>query len=239
MNWMQSAATLLVLTATAALAQSPDKPAPATQATAEAQEAAIQKRAAEWVGKLELTDSEKQQRVIKIVADQLRTTRDWHNEHPFTTVPEGINPANGKPLSKGDRQFIADTAIPPTVRQQFLAALAVELTPEQIITIKDQFSEGKVAFTMKGYYAIVPNLTDEEARVIRGFLEEARELALDVKVRSDMTNAAFEIYKTKAEQYLNSNGRNWKEMYSAYTKKLRDEKAAKAATKPATQPAGH
>ena len=41
----------------------------------------------------------------------------------------------------------------------------------------------------------------------------------------------FEIYKTKCEQYLNTNGRNWKQMYKDYTDKRKAEKAAQQAAK--------
>ena len=41
------------------------------------------------------------------------------------------------------------------------------LTPEQVETILDKYTIGKVAFTMKGYKAIVPDLTaDEEAKIL-------------------------------------------------------------------------
>ena len=36
----------------------------------------------------------------------------------------------------------------------------------------------------------------------------------------------FEVYKTKCEQYLNANGRNWKALFKAYVDKRNAEKAA-------------
>jgi hypothetical protein len=39
-------------------------------------------------------------------------------------------------------------------------------------------------------------------------------------------SAIFEIYKTKCEQYLNSNGRNWRQLFKAYVDKVKAEKAA-------------
>jgi hypothetical protein len=48
----------------------------------------------------------------QVIATHLKTIRDWHNEHPYTTVPAGINPVTGKPLSTLDRQMIADSAMP-------------------------------------------------------------------------------------------------------------------------------
>ena len=41
-------------------------------------------------------------------------------------------------------------------------------------------------------------------------------------------SAIFEIYKTKNEQYLNNNGRNWRQMYKDYTDAVKAKKAADA-----------
>jgi hypothetical protein len=106
-----------------------------------------------------------------------------------------------------------------------MAGLRKDLNNEQVEAILDRYTVGKVAFTMNGYRAIVPNLTREEEATILGFLKQAREQAIDYKNMNEIS-AIFEIYKTKAEQYLNSNGRNWKEMYKAYTDAVRARKAA-------------
>jgi hypothetical protein len=82
---------------------------------------------------------------------------------------------------------------------------------------------GKVAFTMKGYMAIVPDLTAEEEAKILGFLKQAREQAVDYK-NMNQISAIFEIYKTKSEQYLNGNGRNWRQLYKAYTDAVKARK---------------
>jgi hypothetical protein len=79
---------------------------------------------------------------------------------------------------------------------------------------------------MKGYKAIVPDLTPEEEATILGFLKQAREQAVDFK-GSKLISAVFEIYKTKSEQYLISRGRDWKALYKAYTDAAKTKKAAK------------
>jgi hypothetical protein len=191
----------------------------------------IEKKAAEWVKALNLGDAEKEARVAAVIATHLKAVRDWHNEHPYTTVPAGINPITGIPLNNVDREVIADSAMPKSVHEALMGGLKKDLTPEQVEAILDKYTIGKVAFTMKGYRAIVPDLTDKEAATIEGYLKEARERAVDFKSMKAIS-AIFEIYKTKSEQYLNANGRNWKEMYSAFTAKIKAEKAAKQA-KPA------
>ncbi|GAB3955077.1 hypothetical protein GCM10028805_41580 [Spirosoma harenae] len=184
-----------------------------------------EKKAAEWIASLNLNDAEKEKRLTDVVATHLKTVRDWHNEHPASTVPAGINPITGKPLSELDRQLIADSAIPSTVHQALMAGLQKDLEKSQVDAVLDKYTIGKVAFTMNGYKAIVPNITEKEENTIQGFLEQAREQAVDYKNMKEIS-AIFEIYKTKSEQYLNANGRNWREMYNTYTAAIKAKKAA-------------
>lgn len=198
----------------------------AAEATAKS-DADTEKKADEWVASLMLDDSAKAARVATIITTHLKTIRDWHNEHTHTTVPAGINPVTGKPLSTLDRQIIADSAMPKSVHENLMTGLRSELSAEQVEAVLDNYTVGKVAFTMKGYKAIVPDLTAEEEKTILGFLKQAREEAVDYKSMNQIS-AIFEIYKTKSEQYLNSNGRDWKKLYKAYTDGVKAKKAAEA-----------
>lgn len=194
------------------------------EATAKAN-AELEKKAAEWVADLHLDDAAKEKRVSDAIATHLKTIRDWNNEHPFTNVPAGINPATGNKLSELDRQVIANSAMPASVHQALMDALKKDLASEQVESILDKYTIGKVAFTLKGYKAIVPDLTTEEEAKIVEHLKQAREQAIDYK-NIRQVSAIFEIYKTKCEQYLNNNGRNWRQLYKAYTDKVKAEKAA-------------
>lgn len=183
------------------------------------------KKAAEWAAGLKLSDAEKEKRVAAAIAHHLKAIRDWNNEHPFTTVPAGINPATGNKLSELDRQVIANSAMPASIHKELMDALNNELTPEQVEFILDQYTIGKVAFTLKGYKAIVTDLKPEEESRILEYLKQAREQAIDYKSMKQIS-AIFEIYKTKCEQYLNNNGRNWRQLFKAYVDKRKAEKAA-------------
>ncbi|MEJ6981413.1 DUF3826 domain-containing protein [Pedobacter sp. P351] len=187
-----------------------------------------EKKAAEWVTSLSLNDASKAARIQAIIATHLKTVRDWHNDHPFSTVPAGINPVTGIKLSELDRQVIANSAMPNTVHENLMSGLRKDLTEQQVEAILDKYTIGKVAFTMNGYKSIVPNLTAvEEAEILKN-LKQAREQAIDYK-NMNQISAIFEIYKTKSEQYLNSNGRSWKQMYKDYTNMIKAKKAADAA----------
>lgn len=185
------------------------------------------KKATEWVASLNLADAAKEARVTVVIAEHLTAVRNWHNAHPASTVPAGINPVTGNKLSDLEREIIADSAMPTTVHAALMDGLKKDLTPEQVEAILDKYTIGKVAFTMNGYKSIVPDLTaDEEAKIL-AFMKQAREQAVDYKNMKQIS-AIFEIYKTKSEQFLNNNGRNWRTLYSDYTKKIKAEKAAKA-----------
>lgn len=187
--------------------------------------AELDKKAAEWTSELKLNDAAREQRVREAIATHLKAVRDWNNDHPYTTVPAGINPATGNRLSELDRQVIANSAMPSSVHENLMTALKKDLSPEQVEAVLDQYTIGKVAFTLKGYQAIVPDLTKEEEAKILEYLKQAREQAIDFKSMKQIS-AIFEIYKTKCEQYLNSNGRNWRQLFKAYVDKAKAQKEA-------------
>jgi hypothetical protein len=186
---------------------------------------ALEKRATEWTAALQLSDNAKAQKVRIAIVTHLTAVRDWHNNNPFTMVPEGINPANGNKLSEMDRQVIICSTKPKSVHENLMAVLKTELDSNQVEMILDKYTIGKVAFTLNGYKSIVPDLTAKEEVEIVKNLKQAREQAIDYKSIREVS-AIFEIYKTKCEQYLNNNGRNWRQLFKAYVDKVKADKEA-------------
>ncbi|MBL7968347.1 MAG: DUF3826 domain-containing protein [Prolixibacteraceae bacterium] len=185
----------------------------------------LERKAQSWTDSLKLNDQEKELRVQSVILKHLKAVRDWNNSHPYTTVPAGINPFTGNPLTNLDREMIANSAKPKSVHDDLMNGLRKDLTETQVEKILDLYTIGKVAFTMKGYHAIVPDLTAEEEATILGYLKEAREMAVDYNSMKQIS-AIFEIYKTKSEQYLNSKGRNWKALFKAYVDSVNAKKEA-------------
>jgi hypothetical protein len=106
-----------------------------------------------------------------------------------------------------------------------MAGLRQYLTDDQVELILDKYTIGKVAFTMNGYKSIIPDMTPAEQTFILTNLKLAREQAVDYKNVEQISNV-FKIYKTKIEDYLNNNGRNWKVMYKTYVDQVLAKKAA-------------
>jgi hypothetical protein len=197
-------------------------PAAICQATADTE---LQNKAAGWVASLQLADKAKTARVQDAIVTHLTAVRDWHNNHPATEVPSGINPATGNSLSELDKQVIICSAKPKSVKENLLSALKADLDSAQVEAILDKYTVGKVAFTLQGYKSIVPDLTAKEEAEIFKNLKQARSQAIDFKSMNEIS-AIFEIYKTKCEQYLNNNGRNWRQLFKTYVDKVKAEKEA-------------
>ena len=188
-------------------------------------DADLEKKAAEWTASLQLTDTAASAKVQQAILKHLEFVRDWHNGHPFTLVPAGINPATGNKLSELDRQVIICSAQPSAAHDSLMKTLTASLDTAQVAAILDKYTVGKVAFTLKGYQAIVPDLTAKETAEILKNLRQAREQAIDYKSMKEVS-AIFEIYKTKCEQYLGSNGRNWRQLFKTYVDRVKAEKEA-------------
>jgi len=184
---------------------------------------ALENKASEWVAALKLNDDAKAKKVKSAIATHLIAVREWHNSHPYTMIPEGINPTTGGKLSEMDRQIIICSTKPKSIHDNLMKVLKTELDSVQVEAILDKYTIGKVAFTLQGYKSIVPDLTAKEETEILKNLKQAREQAIDYKNMKEIS-AIFEIYKTKCEQYLNNNGRNWRQMYRAYVDKVNAEK---------------
>ena len=182
-----------------------------------------QKKSQEWTAELKLANPTKEAKIKSLISTHLIAVKEWHNSHPSSTVPAGINPYTGDKLSDMDRSIIADSAQPDSIHSNLITGLRQELDEQQFAFILDKYTIGKVDFTLKGYKAIVPDLTAVEEQTIRENLEEARERAIDYKSIKQVS-AIFEIYKNKCEAYLNANGRNWRQLFKEYVTKVKAEK---------------
>ncbi|MEO5683076.1 MAG: DUF3826 domain-containing protein [Chitinophagaceae bacterium] len=196
-----------------------------TPAADKKSELELEKKASDWTVVLKLNDAGKAEKIKTAILTHLTAVRDWHNSHPFTLTPAGINPATGNKLSDMDRQIIVCSTKPGSIHDDLMMALKTQLDTAQVAMVLDKYTIGKLAFTLKGYQAIVPDLTaKEEAEILRN-LQQAREQAIDYKGIKEVS-AIFEIYKTKCEQYLNNNGRNWRQLFKTYVDKIKAEKQA-------------
>lgn len=190
----------------------------------------IQQKAEKWVKEAGVTDPGLAAKAAGFIEQHLKAVYGWNKSHTAQEVPAGINPRTGEKLTELDRKMIVQSAMPASVHRDLMDSLNRNLSAEQVEKILDGYTIGKVAFTLKGYQAIVSDLNAEETAVILSNLKQAREEAIDYKSMKSIS-AIFEIYKTKNEKYLNEHGRNWHQLFGDYVKKVQAEKKAKAAAK--------
>jgi len=166
----------------------------------------ITKRSADIVTALALTDAAKSNRVQEILVDQYRALNTWHEQHDAEI--KALNKSAGSDKKAAEKAKVKVAEIQATLKpahDSFLTKLAAELTPEQVETVKDKMTYGKVQFTYRGFLQAVPDMNEEEKTHVLNMLKEARELAIDAGSAEEKT-AIFGKYKGKINNYLSSRG---------------------------------
>jgi hypothetical protein len=114
---------------------------------------------------------------------------------------------------------------------RFVAALSRELTPDQIETVKDQLTYGKVKFTYDAYCSIIPSLTDEQKAKILDLLKQAREVAMEGG-SSGEKDVIFQQYKDQINTWLNTQGIDVNKATQDWTKQQKALQKSSGQTNP-------
>ncbi|HET7626073.1 MAG TPA: DUF3826 domain-containing protein [Verrucomicrobiae bacterium] len=155
----------------------------------------IDARSQKIVDALGLSDTNTAAKVHDIIMAQYRALNSWHN-------------ANDPRIKAAHRDKAIIAKINEPLRKmhdEYLARLAQYLTPEQIETVKDKMTYGKVQFTFKGYTIEYPDLSEANKREVLNYLKQAREEAMDAG-SSEEKSAIFNQYKGKINNYLSRQG---------------------------------
>jgi len=173
----------------------------------------IERRTTGIVTDLALADAAKSNRVHETIMSQYRSLKA-RDEEIDAKLKEMAKQDGGKAT---DRAGLFQTMSKP-LHEQFLSKLSADLTPEQVETVKDKMTYGKVKFTFDGYCSIVPGLTDQDKAKIMEMLKAAREEAIDggsAKEKSDI----FQKYKDQINEYLNTHGHDVAKAYRDWNAK--------------------
>jgi hypothetical protein len=207
-------------------------PAPAGAVDPEAQYTKdLTKRANDILAALKLDDAAKADRVRELIIAQYRALRAQHDARD----------AKLKEIAKDDKaqadtvRADTDAAIKP-LHDAFLAKLSAELTPEQVETVKDGMTMGKVKNDYNAFCDQFLDLTDAQKGYILTQLKEAREIAMD-KGSAKEKHDVFGKYRGRINNYLVKEGYDLKKASAEWAarRKARESQAKQAAA--ATQPA--
>ncbi len=194
-----------------------------------APDAATQKRldgkTTKIIGALKLEDAAKAERVKTILGDWFIALWAWHEQHDpqlkelWTkwNAARAVVPKDEFPAEVIATQIDDVYASLRPARDAFIAKLSAELTPEQLDAFKENWSRspGRLR-TYNAFLEIVPDLNDEQKKVIFDRLDRAREDALLTDADKEIV-AIFKRHKVKAEAYVGS--LEWAKLHRAFANK--------------------
>ncbi|MDE3067252.1 MAG: DUF3826 domain-containing protein [Verrucomicrobiota bacterium] len=185
---------------------------------------AIERRTADILKALVLSDTNRAARVHDTLLAQWRALRAWHD----------ANDAKLKQAARaGDTKAIAQVrASLKSLHHDFLSKLSADLTPAQVETVKDKMTYGTVEVTYRAYCEIVPGLAAGDKAEILKLLKRAREEAMDCGSAKEKA-VVFKRYKGRINNYLNAHGFNVAQAYKEWGERQKLKAAAGGAHTPA------
>jgi hypothetical protein len=191
-----------------------------------AYDVAVEKRTLRIMQVLSITDFSKSNRVqILIIANyHALRARDEAIDDELSDLPTDSSAWHAQ-------KNLMILAMCQPFHDRFLAALSTELTPDQIETVKDQLTYGKVKFTYDAYCSIIPNLTDEQKAKILDLLKQAREVAMEGGSAGEK-DMIFQQYKDQINTWLNNQGIDVDKATKEWTKQQKTLSKSSGQTNP-------
>lgn len=195
---------------------------PASTAFDAATQKRIDAKADRLLGTLKLEDPAKAERARTILREWLATMTAWHanNDPQLQALWSQWNQARAVvPKDEFPAEVIAHriddvyASLKPAYRK-FTDRLAAELTAEQIDALKETWSRSPgMTRTYQAYLEIVPDLTEDQKKVIRDRMLLAREDAMLTDADKEITTI-YKRHKVKVEAYIGS--LEWTKLHRAY-----------------------
>lgn len=181
----------------------------------------IEKRTQDILAALDLKDSAK---VHDAIIAQYRALRDWHdaNDGKLKDLAKQLAASGAAGDASAQAQVEQVKASLKQQHDRFIAALAAELSPAGVETVKDKMTYNKVKVTYDAYCEIVPGLTDAQKAKMLELLKEAREEAMDGG-SADEKSAVFKRYKGKINNYLTAQGHDVAKAYKDWGEKQKSK----------------
>lgn len=202
---------------------------PLVSTSAATTDPAMQKRAEGKAGRLvdalRLEDAAQAGRAKAVLGDWLLTLWSWHEQHDpqlkelWTkwNQARAVVPKDEFPAEVIAHEIDGVYASLRPARDAFIAKFAAELTPEQLDTFKENWSRSPGRNrTYRAFLEIVPDLSEEQKKVIFDRLDRAREDALLTDADKEIVNI-YKRHKVKAEAYVGT--LEWAKLHRAFANK--------------------
>lgn len=185
----------------------------------------ITSRAEKIVSTLSISDSSKAKQVISVIANQYRNLNAIYTERD-----DQVKKIKQQALTKGE----SDSAIKKAeawvnnkisaLHATFISRLSSQLTPQQVIKVKDGMTYNVLNVTYDAYVDMIPSLTKEQKDQIMAWLVEAREYAMDGE-SSEKKHWWFGKYKGRINNYLSAQGYNVTKERQEWEKRIKQKQA--------------
>ena len=231
---------VFVLAASLALAAEKAAPTPAPAGTATApKQSQSERRAASLLKELKLTDAAKEAQTRAILESHFEAMEKWHvaNDPALTALWAEWNAERNKP-NRGDAPKVGEKidTVYASFRPQrdaFLAALAKEIGPAGIETIKNSLTRSPgMDRTANAYIEMIPQFTEADKAFVRARFAIAREQAIDTTTGREV-DAFFKRQKDIVEPYIDEKGYDYKKSREIWLAKVNAATAAAKAAKAA------
>jgi hypothetical protein len=176
----------------------------------------LTERAQKIVNTLGIEDKDAYQRVTEILVKQYKSLGLIHDGLAADLKNTKDEAAKNVLKLEADQKLT-------TLHFEFIGNLSSELTPEQVVKVKDGMTYGVVKVTYDSYCDMIPTLKPEEKRQLMAWLVEAREHAMDA-ASSNKKHEWFGKYKGRFNNYLAQRGYDSQKERKAWEERL---KAAK------------
>ena len=187
----------------------------------------INSRAQKIVATLDISDANKASRVQSIIAKHYRQLNTLHTDRDSQVKAIKIKGESKEATDAATKLVEEESSLKiKKVHNGFINSLSSELTDAQIVKVKDGLTYNVVNITYSGYLDMLPNLTAEQKKQIRVWLEEAREYAMDGE-SSEKKHAWFGKYKGRINNYLSAAGYDLKKEGEAWQKRLKEKQEKK------------
>ncbi len=179
----------------------------------------ILERAKKVTDSLNITGSDKAEKVRNIVANRYFQLSDIYAERDsLKNEAENLEEIE-KTKALLEIENLKDSRLYRT-HFDFIANLSVLLSEDEIETVKDVMTYNVVKVTFEAQCDMIPQLTQEEKIQILSWLKEAREYAIDEE-SSKKKHEVFGKYKGRINNYLTARGYDLQKERQAWEERVK------------------
>jgi len=178
-------------------------------------------RADKIVKTLEISDSEKYNRVVNTLVTQYKSLGEI-NDNLEAKTKEAKEKIKDKTELEQKLLALNNETNSKLYNQHcvFIGSLTADLSNEQINKVKDGMTYGVLMVTYKSYNDMIPTLKEDEKRQIYAWLVEAREHAISASSSKDK-HGWFGKYKGRINNYLSKQGYDTQKERKAWEERVK------------------